>query len=246
MTRRFLAGGLAAVAILLLAASATMAGGWATIEPDDGATPPTEDEATDLGFTVLQHGQTPAGWEQPTVVFEEVSTGQIVNVPATASGPDGHFVASVILPAAGFWTWHVELRDLIVETPPAMLGVLTLDGIAPVFDASSVTALVAQSTRELRDELGNNYGPRIDALSSQVNSLSSQLARVSSERDELAAQVAAMGPTTSSVPVLGLLAVSILGGAMAGFLVASLGRRPQGPAAGTADGPIATKPLVAR
>ncbi len=246
MTLRFLAGGLAAVAILLLAASAALAGGWATIKPDEGAGPPTEDEATDLGFTVLQHGMTPAGWEQPTVVLEEVTTGQSFDVPATASGADGHFVASFTLPAAGFWTWHVELRDLIVESPPSILGVLTVDGVAPTFDAASVTALVDRSTQGLRDELGNNYGPRIDSLSSQVNSLSSQLARVSNERDALATQVEAIQPATSSVPVLGLLAVSILGGAVAGFVMASLARRPQGPAAATADGPITTTPLVAR
>ena len=216
MTRRFLAGGLAAVAILLLAATATMAGGWATIEPDEGSTPPTEDEATDLGFTVLQHGQTPAGWEQPTVVLEEVSTGQSFDVVAKASGADGHFVASFTLPAAGFWTWHVDLRDLEVETAPTLVGVLTRDGVAPAFDASAVSALVGRTRADLREEFGSSYGSQIESLSSQVSGLSSQLARVSRERDELAAQVEAIGPAASSVPVLGLLAVSILGGATAG------------------------------
>jgi hypothetical protein len=246
MTRRFLAGGLAAVATLLLTASATLAGGWATIEPDAGAGPPTEDEATDLGFTVLQHGMTPAGWEQPTVVLEEVSTGQTFDVPATASGADGHFVASFTLPAAGFWTWHVELRDLVVETPPSILGVLTIDGVAPTFDAASITALVDRSSQELRNELGNSYGSQIETLSGQVSGLSSQLARVSSERDELAAQVEAIQPGTSSVPVVGLLALSILGGAVAGFVMASLARRTHEPAATTVDGPVSTTPLVVR
>ena len=246
MTRRFLAGGLAAVAILLLAASATMAGGWATIKADEGATPPSEDKATELGFTVLQHGETPAGWEQPTVVLQEVSTGQTISVPAVASGADGHFVAPITLTTAGFWTWHVELRDLVVETPPSLLGVLTFDGVAPQFDVASVTALIGRSSQQLRNEFGGNYGPQIDALRSEVDGLSSQLTRVSRERDELAAQVEGLQGATPGVPVLGLLAVSVLGGALAGFAMVSLARRPQWPAGAAAEATVATKPLVAR
>lgn len=245
MTRRILAGGLVAVATLVLTASATLAGGWATIEPDQGSTPPTEDEATELGFTVLQHGETPAGWEQATVVLEEVSSGQTIDVVATASGADGHFVASVTLPTAGFWTWRVELRDLVVESPPSLLGVLTVDGVAPRFDATMVTALVDRSTQQLRHELGADYGARINSLGSQVDGLTSQLARAADERDALAAQVEALKGTAPGVPVLGLLAVSVLGGALAGFAMASLARRPQRPAE-AADPQIATKPLVAR
>jgi hypothetical protein len=246
MTRRILAGGFAAVTTVLLAASATFAGGWATVEPDQGATPPTEDETTDFGFTVLQHGETPAGWEQATVVFQELSSGQTIDVVARPSGADGHFVASVTLPAAGFWTWRVELRDLIVESPPSLLGVLTVDGAAPAFDSTTVTALVERSTQSLRHELGSDYGARINSLGSQVDGLTSQLARAATERDALAAQVQSLQQATLGVPVLGLLAVSILGGALAGFTMAVLARRPQGPAGVPADSPISAKPLVAR
>src|SRR6187402_525361 len=118
MTRR-LASALAALAMLLLLAVPVMAGGWAQVVAD----PPAPDEghvvageATVLGFTVLQHGVTPAPWEQPTVHLNETATGKTIEAAATTDGDAGHFTSTVTVPSSGFWTWTVTLHDLVAES----------------------------------------------------------------------------------------------------------------------------------
>jgi hypothetical protein len=131
MIRR-LAGAVAALTLVLLIAAPALAGGWAAIEPDAGTTaPPVEDQPFVLGFMVLQHGQTPAGWETPTVHFTEVATGATFEVVATGSGPDGHFVAEATVPSAGAWTWSVSLKNLATDEIERPLSVAAAAALAP-------------------------------------------------------------------------------------------------------------------
>jgi hypothetical protein len=144
MIRR-LASALAALTLVLLLAAPVLAGGWAEIVVDAQAdtAPPTEGQPITLGFTVLQHGVTPAGWEQPTVHLTDVLTGTTTDLAATARGKDGHFVATVTLPTSGFWTWTVSLRDLASDSIPTALAVRTADGQPPVInEPSTLTARV--------------------------------------------------------------------------------------------------------
>ena len=69
MTRRILRGLAAAALLVALSAGAASAGGWATIQADTGNPPqPNAGEPFTFGFTVLQHGVTPAGWvETPDI-----------------------------------------------------------------------------------------------------------------------------------------------------------------------------------
>ena len=62
MIRR-LAAALAALALLLTLTVPVLAGGWAEIVADAQTTetPPVEGQPIDIGFVVLQHGETPAG-----------------------------------------------------------------------------------------------------------------------------------------------------------------------------------------
>ena len=68
-----------------------------------------------VDVTVLQHGQTPAGWVNATLVLENSATGETIRVEARPQGADGHFVANVRFPEAGYWIWRVDITDLILE-----------------------------------------------------------------------------------------------------------------------------------
>jgi hypothetical protein len=135
MIRR-LAAAVAALALLLSLTVPVLAGGWAEIVADAQTTePPVEGQPLDVGFVVLQHGETPAGWETATVHFTNASTGQTIDVTATNDRPDGHFVATATLPAAGDWTWRVTLKDLASDHAPVALTVKAATGQAAAADA---------------------------------------------------------------------------------------------------------------
>ncbi|HEV8488165.1 MAG TPA: hypothetical protein VGQ58_00080 [Candidatus Limnocylindrales bacterium] len=232
MTRRFLTGGSAAIATLLLAAGTTAAGGWATITADEGSggDQPRAGETDEFGFTVLQHGQTPAGWVTATLVVENSATGETIRVPATPQGADGHFVAKVRFPEAGYWIWRVDITDLIPESPPRMLTVLTADGALPPFDPSTALTMVERAKADLRAEFQADYAVRIDGLESALSAVQSRASSLERERDAMSERlVAAENGAGGGVPIAATLAVAVLGGALAGFAMAGLGRRATRP-----------------
>ena len=197
-----------------------LAGGWATIATDDASPPePRAGEDVEYGFTVLQHGETPAGFEDPTLRLTNTVTGETFDVPAEPSGPAGHFVVRFTFPSAGSWSYAVQLQQLAVETQPVTGIVLGADGSAP---AVAITA----ATDSLRSELL----PRIDRLERDLGGLEEQAATLraevrtlTQERDELASAAAASAP--NEIPVLGVVSLAVLGGALAGFAMAWLGQR---------------------
>ncbi len=231
MRRHWLGGMAAAIVLLALSASAALAGGWATITPDDAAVQPQAGETTTFGFLVLQHGQTPAGWVHPTVVVEDLATGKTLSVAATPQGADGHFVASMAFPQAGYWSWRVELSDLSAETPPRMMTVLTADGAVPAFDPLTALLMIDRTKSELRAEFGTAYDQRIEELEGriaadrgQITALQYEADTASRERDALEARIGQGGG--GPVQIIGVLALGALAGALAGFGIVALGRRP--------------------
>ena len=237
MTTRILRAAAAATLLLTLGATTMLAGGWATIAADDASPPePRAGEDVEYGFTVLQHGETPAGFEDPTLRLTNTITGETFDVPAEPSGPAGHFVARFTFPSAGSWSYGVQLQQLAVETQPVTGIVLGADGSAP---AVAITA----ATDSLRSELL----PRIDRLERDLGGLEEQAATLraevrtlTQERDELASAAAASAP--NEIPVLGVVSLAVLGGALAGFAMAWLGQRREpvaveGDAAPRRDGP---------
>ena len=125
MTTRIMRAAAAALLLLTLGATAVVAGGWATIVPDDAAAPvPRAGEDVEYGFTVLQHGVTPAGFEDPTLRLTNTITGETFDVPAEPSGAAGHFVARFTFPSAGTWSYGIQLQQLAVETQPVTGTVL--------------------------------------------------------------------------------------------------------------------------
>jgi len=217
MTRRILRGLAAATLLVALSAGAASAGGWATIQADSGNPPqPNAGEPFTFGFTVLQHGVTPAGWETPTFLGINGATGERVEVKAVAQGADGHFVATVTLPSGGFWTWQVVLADLIVETAPQPMAVALADGTMPAMDMGSMLT-------DLRTQ--------VTQLSAEVAYLESQREALSKRVDGLTAKPTAAAPASESVPLFAVVGIAVLAGAISGFGMTMLGRtnrRPDG------------------
>jgi hypothetical protein len=218
---------MAALAILMLAAGTVMGGGWATITADQGAgDQPRAGETDEFGFTVLQHGVTPAGWVNATLVVENIATGKTIRIAATPHGADGHFVAKVTFPEAGYWSWRVDISDLIAESPPRMLSVLTADGALPPFDPTMALTMVERAKADIRAELAGTYEERVTSLERKVMVVESRASNLERQRDALAEQVAsAETGAGGGVPIAATLAIAVLGGALAGFVMASLGRR---------------------
>jgi hypothetical protein len=228
MTRRLMTGGMAAIAILLLAAGTVLGGGWATITADEAAAgdQPRAGETDEFGFTVLQHGETPAGWVHATLVVENIATGKTIRVAATPQGADGHFVARITFPEAGYWSWRVDITDLIAESPPRMLSVLTADGLLPPFDPATALTMVERAKADIRAELAGGYEERLATLESKVMVVESRASNLERQRDALAEQIAATeSDAGGGVPIAATLAIAVLGGALAGFVMAGLGRR---------------------
>ena len=100
------------------------AGGWAITTLDEYPTPVAGAEIA-VGFTILQHGVTPADMEPTEKVGLEITaaSGGSEYFPAVKQGAVGHYVATVVLAEAGAHTWTAyqgwfapqELGPLTVE-----------------------------------------------------------------------------------------------------------------------------------
>jgi hypothetical protein len=240
---RRLATAISALTLVLIVAAPALAGGWAEVVADarTAEPPPVEGQPIEIGFTVLQHGQTPAGWETPTVTFTEVATGKTFQITATGADRDGHFVATAIMPTAGFWTWSVTLRDLATDPVSHSLAVQTPDGIAPALDPAMALAAIDRAQREVTTELTGTLFTEMERVNVQLDGqraiaagLAAKVDRIAGERDALATRLDAaedaLAAGGTGLPVVGIVTLAILAGASAGFAMAWLaGRsRPQG------------------
>ncbi len=234
MIRR-IAATIAAVALLLVLAVPTLAGGWAEIVADAQTTtqPPIEGKPIEVGFRVMQHGVTPAPWEQATVHFTDTSTGSKIDVVATSDGADGHFRATATLPTAGYWSWQVTLRDLVSEQVPVSMTVRTASGAMPAFDPSTALAAINRAKSDVTSDLNERFFTEIGRLDSIVEtnrvliaSLTTETRALAADRDELTARLAA-GEGAGGLPILAVLTLAVLAGASAGFAMAWLAGRPR-------------------
>ena len=234
MIRR-IAASLAALAMLLILAVPVIAGGWAEIVADgQTAKPPVEGQPTEVGFTVMQHGVTPAPWETATVHFVDMSTGETIEVKAKNDDANGHFVASATLPRAGYWSWQVTLLDLVSEHVPVTLAVRAANGRLPALDSAATLNAIDRSNTEVRNELSTQFGAQIEDLRSQVDeyvgriaSLETQAKTMRKERTELSARLATIeSGSGGGLPIVGVISLAVLAGAAAGFAMAWLAGRP--------------------
>ena len=246
MPDRLLRALAAAILLVGLTLTGVSAGGWATITADPTNPPqPNAGKPFVFGFTVLQHGVTPAGWVGATFVGINGTSGERIEAKATGQGPDGHFVATVTLPSAGYWTWQVELTDLLVETTPHSLVVATADGKVPTVDAAAMLAALERMRGEIRTDYEDRLAAQGDGLRGEMTTMSTQIKVLQSQRDELSKKVAALAAapapapasTPDGVPLVGVISLAVLAGAIAGFAMTILGRN-QSPVAGRSDGSI--------
>ena len=228
MIRR-IAASLAALAILLMLAVPVMAGGWAEIIADAQASkPPIEGTPTEIGFTVLQHGVTPAAWETATVHFNDAATGDSFDVGARNDRPDGHFVTTATMPHAGYWSWQVTLKDLESQHVPVRMTVLTASGAVPPFDPSTVLSAVDRAKIDVTNTLSERIGLDVERLQRQddgyrarIDRLTAETLGLSAERDALAARVAAL-EGVGGLPLIAVIGLAVLAGSAAGFAMAWL------------------------
>ena len=231
MSTQVLRATVAASLLLMLAAATVTAGGWATVVTDDATPPePRAGEDVEYGFTVLQHGVTPADFEDPTLRLTNTLTGETFDVPAEASGAPGHFVARFTFPSGGSWSYGVQLQQLMVETQPVTGLVLEADGSAPVMEMSTTMAALEKAKTEVAASLRSELLPKIDRLENELGGVEEQAANLraevrtlTQERDALASGTTASAP--ADMPILLVVTLAVLGGAIAGFAVAWLGQR---------------------
>lgn len=123
----------AAALVFVIGPSPAAGGGWAmtSLDPFD---PPAAGQPTTIGFTILQHGQTPV--DVPDVGIRILGQGQKSEFfPAVSDGPDrvGHYTATVVFPTGGTFTWVVEQGWF----GPQELGLITIEGGASASTAGS-------------------------------------------------------------------------------------------------------------
>lgn len=232
MIRR-LAAVLAAMAMLLVLAVPVMAGGWAEIVADGQTVTPKEGSSVEVGFKVMQHGETPAPWEDATVHFTNSSTGTSFDVAAKNDREDGHFIATATLPEAGFWSWQVTLANLESDHQPVQMTVLTKAGTTPTLDPSTMLAAIDRAKAEAIATVGQRVDPVIERLETQddgyrmrIDNLNAQVRDLTAKLESTQTPVVATD-SGGTIPLLGVIALSVLAGATAGFLMAWLAGRPQ-------------------
>lgn len=103
--RMVVALGVAALAAGLLAPVA-LGGGWAATSLDPVAGPVEPGQPTEIGYTVLQHGQTPVDVPDTAIVVRSEDGTTVF--PGRRSGPTGHYVATVTVPDDGAVEWSVR------------------------------------------------------------------------------------------------------------------------------------------
>lgn len=230
--RPLIAVPIAALALSLAAATA-LAGGWAEVRPDASTTTePSEGDTIVLGFTVLQHSVTPAGWVSPTVHLVDLNSGATHDVRAIQQGADGHFQATTPPLTAGYWTWSVSFPELESDELVNIVAVRGLDGTLPSFAATDAILAVDMATKAVRQDLSETFYRDLDAIRADLDlrrayddRLTAQMAAITEERDALAAQLADGGMALTPALLAGVLLLAVLAGGLTAFAIVGLAGR---------------------
>ena len=124
-----------ALLLSLILAVPVFAGGWAIISLDELPTNVIAGEPLRVGFTVLQHGQTPMTGLTPTISVSLPNEAEFV-VNAKPDGKPGHYNATLIFPKEGDWNWSIQAFTMN-QKMPVLSVVVPLKG-QPVSDAEPV------------------------------------------------------------------------------------------------------------
>jgi hypothetical protein len=122
-------------------AATVTAGAMAVVTLTDVPADPPAGEDVALGFTVMQHGETPVSWPTITVLATESSTGDVVRAPSKPEGPTGSYVATIVFPTEGRWTLTFESTDLYMEGSASIRVAPPLTApVAPIAPAATESA----------------------------------------------------------------------------------------------------------
>ncbi|MDX1378458.1 MAG: hypothetical protein R3307_06395, partial [Anaerolineales bacterium] len=103
--------------ILVLAiAVPVFAGGWAIITLDELPTDVVAGEPLAVGFTVLQHGETPMTGLNPTISASIYQKAKFV-ADAKPDGKPGHYTATLTFPTEGNWEWSIQAFTMNQKMP---------------------------------------------------------------------------------------------------------------------------------
>jgi hypothetical protein len=137
---------IAAMIVTLMAVvgfgSTASAGGWA-VSTLDTTPDPVSGQSVEIGFTVRQHGVTPVNPDGDVGIAITSANGSIQRFPAIQVGETGHYVATVVFPAAGDYTWEVQQGWFA----PQALGALTVSESATATAATGAPANTANDYR---------------------------------------------------------------------------------------------------
>ena len=106
---RHVAAVLVALVVLLGFGAPSSAGGWA-VGSLDAVPEATAGQTVEVGFTILQHGVTPADLAEDVGIEIVRSDGSVDFFAGASDGVLGHYVAKVRFPATdGEYTWGVRM-----------------------------------------------------------------------------------------------------------------------------------------
>ena len=126
-----------ALLMSLVLAVPVFAGGWAVITLDELPTDVVAGEPLTIGFTVLQHGQTPMTDLHPIVVANLHKETEFKTI-AEAEGKPGHYTATLTFPKEGEWSWSIQAFTMDQKMP--MLTVA-----APAIAAANPPVIVEET-----------------------------------------------------------------------------------------------------
>jgi len=140
---------LVSISLALAIVTPAHAGGWAVVVLDALPEGLRAGESVTIGFTVLQHGQTPLAGLTPVVRARLSTGGELMRAEALPEGAAGHYTAELVFPLEGEWMWEIEAFGAAHEMPQlsvaAALGASTMEQpkLVPNLPSSATLALVA-------------------------------------------------------------------------------------------------------
>jgi cytochrome c2 len=113
--------------LVFLLVQPVAAGGWTVVTLDELPGGLRVEEPFAVGFMVRQHGQHPINVEQASITAYHAASRNTVQALARQEGKTGHYVADLVLPQAGRWTWVVHVAPFPDAAMPDLEVVALLE-----------------------------------------------------------------------------------------------------------------------
>lgn len=132
-----------AILVSLVLAVPTFAGGWAVITLDELPMDVVAGEPVTIGFTVLQHGQTPMDDLRPIVTAGLYKEQEFI-AAAKPEGKPGHYTATLTFPQEGEWNWSIQAFTMDQAMPVLSVAAAAPGAVEP--PAASAEPVPSTST----------------------------------------------------------------------------------------------------